>query len=217
MRRLREKLAQANLKLGRNYPEPKLSYTQRGTSAGTAWLESYEIRLNPVLLLENSEAFIEEVVPHELAHLLVWKHFGRVAPHGKEWKWMMENVLGVPARRTHQFELQSVRRNTFPYRCKCQEHQLTVRRHNRVVRGEAVYRCVHCGEQGDLEVPIPKFLFSRKYRNFRALLKLCSTHGTRCIRLPTGSASAMNASRRCRAIITRMCNALARRERANLH
>ena len=127
MRRLREKLAQANLKLGRNYPEPKLSYTQRGTSAGTAWLESYEIRLNPVLL--------------------VWKHFGRVAPHGKEWKWMMESVLGVPARRTHQFELQSVRRNTFPYRCKCQEHQLTVRRHNRVVRGEAVYRCVHCGEQ----------------------------------------------------------------------
>ncbi|VED33938.1 protein SprT [Escherichia coli] len=48
MRRLREKLAQANLKLGRNYPEPKLSYTQRGTSAGTAWLESYEILLNPV-------------------------------------------------------------------------------------------------------------------------------------------------------------------------
>lgn len=96
MRRLREKLAQANLKLGRNYPEPKLSYTQRGTSAGTAWLESYEIRLNPVLLLENSEAFIEEVVPHELAHLLVWKHFGRVAPHGKEWKWMMESVLAFP-------------------------------------------------------------------------------------------------------------------------
>ncbi|MCZ5371357.1 hypothetical protein O5559_27970, partial [Escherichia coli] len=30
------KTAQGNLKLGRNYPEPKLSYTQRGTSAGTA-------------------------------------------------------------------------------------------------------------------------------------------------------------------------------------
>ena len=105
-----------------------------------------EIRLNPVLLLENQQAFIEEVVPHELAHLLVWKHFGRVAPHGKEWKWMMEAVLGVPARRTHQFELESVRRNTFSYRCRCQQHQLTVRRHNRVVRGEATYRCVKCGE-----------------------------------------------------------------------
>lgn len=41
MRRLRENLAQANLKLDRHYPEPKLVYTQRGTSAGTAWLESY--------------------------------------------------------------------------------------------------------------------------------------------------------------------------------
>ena len=108
MRSLRDNLAQANLKLGCSYPEPTLVYQQRGTSAGTAWLESYEIRLNPVLLMENVEAFINEVVPHELAHLLVWKRFGRVAPHGKEWKWMMESVLGVPARRTHQFELQSI-------------------------------------------------------------------------------------------------------------
>ncbi|MDQ4430549.1 SprT protein [Yokenella regensburgei] len=146
MRSLREKLALANLKLERNYPEPKLVYQQRGTAAGTAWLESNEIRLNPVLMMENQQAFIDEVVPHELAHILAWRHFGRVAPHGKEWKWMMESVLGVPARRTHQFELESVRRNTFPYRCKCQQHQLTVRRHNRVLRGEAVYRCVHCGE-----------------------------------------------------------------------
>ena len=146
MRTLREKLALANQKLNRSYPEPKLVYQQRGTAAGTAWLESYEIRLNPVLLLENQQAFIEEVVPHELAHLLVWKHFGRVAPHGKEWKWMMESVLGVPARRTHQFELASVRQNTFAYRCGCREHLLTVRRHNRVLRGEAVYRCLHCGE-----------------------------------------------------------------------
>jgi len=146
MRSLREKLALANHKLDRQYPEPKLVYQQRGTTAGTAWLDSYEIRLNPVLLQENQQAFIDEVVPHELAHLLTWKHFGRVAPHGKEWKWMMESVLGVPARRTHQFGLESVRRNTFPYRCQCQQHQLTVRRHNRVVRGEATYRCVHCGE-----------------------------------------------------------------------
>lgn len=109
-------------------------------------LEKNEIRLNPVLLLENQQAFIDEVVPHELAHLLVWKHFGRVAPHGKEWKWMMESVLGVPALRTHRFELDSVRKNTFPYRCQCQQHQLTVRRHNRVMRGEATYRCVRCGD-----------------------------------------------------------------------
>lgn len=33
MRRLRENLAQANLKLDRHYPEPKLVYTQRGAWA----------------------------------------------------------------------------------------------------------------------------------------------------------------------------------------
>ncbi|WP_312311210.1 SprT family zinc-dependent metalloprotease [Atlantibacter sp.] len=146
MRSLREHLARANQHLDRDYPEPKLVYQQRGTAAGTAWLERYEIRLNPTLLQENVQAFTDEVVPHELAHLLVWKHFGRVAPHGKEWKWMMESVLGIPARRTHQFALDSLARSTFPYRCGCQRHQLTVRRHNRVLRGETQYRCVHCGE-----------------------------------------------------------------------
>ncbi|KKF35471.1 SprT family zinc-dependent metalloprotease [Erwinia tracheiphila] len=145
MRSLREKLQQANQRLARNYPEPTLVYQQRGTTAGSAWLQQWEIRLNPVLLLENEQAFIDDVVPHELAHLLVWKHFGRVAPHGKEWKWMMESVLNVSAKRTHQFEVASVRSRTFPYRCNCQQHKLTVRRHNRVQRGESEYRCVRCG------------------------------------------------------------------------
>lgn len=69
MRSLREHLANANRKLERRYAEPTLVYLQRGTSAGTAWLEKNEIRLNPVLLLENQREFIDEVVPHELAHL----------------------------------------------------------------------------------------------------------------------------------------------------
>lgn len=41
--------------------------------------------------------------------------------------------------------------------------------------------------------------------------------GISSIRSPTGSVSATNASRRYRGIITPMCNALARRKRANLH
>lgn len=93
------------MKLGRNYSELKFFYIQRGIFVGTVWLESYEIRFNFVLLLENSEVFIEEVVSYELVYLLVWKYFGRVALYGKEWKWMMENVLGVFVRRTYQFEL----------------------------------------------------------------------------------------------------------------
>ncbi len=142
---LQHYLQLANQHFRRSFAEPALHYQQRGTAAGTAWLERWEIRLNPLLLQENVTAFADEVIPHELAHLLVWKLFGRVAPHGKEWKWMMETVLGVPARRTHQFALTSVQTKTFPYYCQCQQHHLTLRRHNRILRGASEYRCVKCG------------------------------------------------------------------------
>lgn len=125
--------------------EPKLTWQQRGTTAGSAWLIEWEIRLNPTLCLENQQAYVDHVVPHELAHLLVWKKFGRVAPHGKEWQWMMEQVLGVKAERTHKFAVQSVAGTTYPYFCACQQHQLTVRRHNRVLRQQTEYCCKKCG------------------------------------------------------------------------
>lgn len=60
---------------------------------------------------------------------------------------MMEQVLKVPASRTHQFEVASVRSKTFNYQCKCQQHSLTIRRHNKVLRGESEYRCRQCGEK----------------------------------------------------------------------
>ncbi|ACZ78460.1 SprT family zinc-dependent metalloprotease [Dickeya parazeae] len=147
MRCLREKLQQANTVLGSDYPEPIINYQQRGSTAGSAWLKEWEIRLNPVLLLENQQSFIDEVVPHELAHLLVYARFGKTAPHGQQWRWMMESVLNVPARRTHQFVTASVQGKTFPYECACRRHELTVRRHNRVIKGESEYRCRSCGER----------------------------------------------------------------------
>ncbi|MBT0727879.1 SprT family zinc-dependent metalloprotease [Rosenbergiella australiborealis] len=125
---------------------PTISWQQRGTTAGSAWLNEWQIRLNPVLALENQLAFAEQVIPHELAHLLVWKKFGRVAPHGREWRWMMEEVFGVNAERTHSFATTSVAGKTFAYHCQCQQHFLTLRRHNRVLRKETQYRCRRCGQ-----------------------------------------------------------------------
>ena len=83
MRSLREHLANANRQAGTplcgtDAGLPAAWYFRRHRLAG-----ENEIRLNPVLLLENQREFIDEVVPHELAHLLVWQHFGRVAPHGE--------------------------------------------------------------------------------------------------------------------------------------
>ena len=58
MRCLREKLQMANQFFGTDYTEPEISYQQRGTSAGSAYLQHWQIRLNPVLLLENPQPLL---------------------------------------------------------------------------------------------------------------------------------------------------------------
>ena len=71
MHSLRLHLQRAGSHLKQTFAEPTILYQQRGTTAGSAWLQQWEIRLNPVLLLANKQPLIDAVVSHELAHLLV--------------------------------------------------------------------------------------------------------------------------------------------------
>ncbi|GGA79490.1 protein SprT [Neiella marina] len=128
------------------FERPTLMLNQRGTIAGSARLQTQVLRLNPVLLVAEPQAFIGQILPHELAHLLVHQLYGRVAPHGAQWQQMMESVFDVPAERTHRLDVSAVQGEMFLYHCGCQQHQLTIRRHNRVLRG-ASYRCRGCGEE----------------------------------------------------------------------
>lgn len=142
-RQLKRDLERANHYFNKTFTPPTVSYAVRGVKAGVAYLERNEVRFNPVLLQENDQDFISQVVPHELAHILVYQHFGRVQPHGSEWKMMMETVLGVPAEIYHCFDVQSVQQQ-FPYQCGCQTHQLSIRRHNAVMRDKRSYICRLC-------------------------------------------------------------------------
>ena len=143
-RQLKRDLDKANAYFNKQFSPPSVNYAVRGVKAGVAYLQQNEIRLNPVLLAENGEAFIRQVVPHELAHLLVYQQFGRVQPHGKEWQMMMEQVLGVPAETTHCFDTQNVQGKRFAYRCGCQTHHLSIRRHNAILREQRKYLCRQC-------------------------------------------------------------------------
>lgn len=130
-----------------HWPPPKLSFTQRGKAAGSAHLQHWEIRLNPLLLMDNCQAFLEEVIPHELCHLLVFKRHGRTAPHGREWKLMMQQLFALPGKTTHQMDISKVVGEQFIYHCGCREHPLSLRRHNNVQRGKSRYLCRHCGQE----------------------------------------------------------------------
>lgn len=144
-RQLKHSLALANQFFNKEFTIPVMNFALRGQKAGVAYLQQNEIRLNPVLLVENGAAFIQQVVPHELAHLLVYQQFGRVQPHGKEWKMMMEQVLGVPAHIYHKFSTASVAKK-FSYQCNCQTHLLSVRRHNAIQRNQRSYICRNCNQ-----------------------------------------------------------------------
>lgn len=146
-RKLHACLALAEQHFKRSFPIPYVDYRLRGVKAGVAYLLKNEIKLNRTLLMENEMEFIQQVVPHELAHLIVYQVFGRVKPHGKEWRWVMIHLFGVPAETCHQFDVVNVQGKTFAYQCGCQIHQLGIRRHNKIQHGEATYFCRKCNER----------------------------------------------------------------------
>ncbi|MFZ7136336.1 SprT family zinc-dependent metalloprotease [Avibacterium avium] len=155
LHQLRHYLQLAEQHFQRAFPMPTVSYQLRGVKAGVAYLQKNEIRFNRTLLLENPDYFLQQIVPHELAHLIVYQVFGRVALHGKEWKAVMENIFQKPAEIYHNLDVKSVRGKTFTYLCGCRTHDLSVRRHNKVQKQSAVYFCREC-KQALIYLPVAK-------------------------------------------------------------
>ena len=112
------------------------------------------LRFNPYLLKKYGQEFIDQVVPHECAHLVVYVVHGftslgrRIRPHGSEWKAVMQGLYQLEPKVTHNFEVQRKQREHYIYLCQCHklEHSLSVIRHNKVLRGQAKYLCKHCKE-----------------------------------------------------------------------
>lgn len=119
----------------------------------------HKIRLNPALLNELKQSYIDEVVVHEYCHACVTEFAGyfrngkRVMPHGPEFKQFCR-FFGIVGKSTTNIAknskaMKSSGRKTarYPYECGCQVHELTTIRHNKVKRGEATYTCKRCGQK----------------------------------------------------------------------
>ena len=129
----------------RAFSRPDYLFNQRGKSAGTAHLQRNLIKFNPILFTQNKQEFIEQVVPHEVAHIIAYQCYGQVKPHGKEWQHIMNNVFNRPATTTHSLDIKDVVGKQYRYQCLCDSHLLTIRRHNNILRGTK-YICKKCGK-----------------------------------------------------------------------
>ena len=143
-------LAKAAARFGIEMPEAEVRFDLRGKSAGMAVFHHRRrplIRYNRTLLNENGDAFIQRTVPHEVAHLVARElHGPAIKPHGNEWREIMA-FFGADSSRCHNFAVPEQGRRRmryFPYRCGCQEHQLSAIRHHRSLAGVS-YLCRRCG------------------------------------------------------------------------
>jgi SprT protein len=132
---------------------PEIRFDLTGKSAGMVIFgpgSRCVIRYNAPLLLRYGQRFIDETVPHEVAHIVARRRFGqRIKPHGSEWRQIMA-FFQVPAHRCHSFDTtHSTRRRMryYEYRCACRKHRLSAIRHNRMNSGERTYQCRFCGNQ----------------------------------------------------------------------
>ncbi len=133
-------------------PIPVL-FDLRGRAAGMYRVRGGRrtIRYNPHLFAKYFRENLATTVPHEVAHYAAdllhgWRN---IRPHGPEWQSIMR-AFGIDPRATGQYDLTGIpvrRQRRFTYHCGCRTHLLSTCRHNRVMRGEAVYFCNRCGEQ----------------------------------------------------------------------
>lgn len=105
-------------------------------------------RFNSYLFSKFWQENFHTTIPHEVAHYasdLLFDH-RKIRPHGREWQAIMR-FFGVEPSRTCNFDLTGIPKRSmrrFNYYCRCDTHQLSAIRHNRVARGEQRYLCRRC-------------------------------------------------------------------------
>jgi SprT protein len=156
------RIEQASDLFARNFSVIPVLFDLRGRAAGMYRVRNAErvIRYNPFIFERYFEDNLAQTVPHEVAHYVadIVYGFRNIRPHGPEWKQIMQ-FFGADTRATSQYNLDGLpvrRYRQFQYRCRCREHALTSRRHNRIERNEVRYFCNHCGGRLRFVGPVNK-------------------------------------------------------------
>jgi SprT protein len=138
---------------GRSFAPIPVLFNLRGRSAGMyrVKLGQRQICYNPHVFAKYFEDNLAVTVPHEVAHYVIDCLYGirKVRPHGAEWKAVMRS-FGADASRTCRYDFSGIpvkSEKRYDYHCGCKTHQLSARRHNRMLKKRMLYICRSCGEK----------------------------------------------------------------------
>jgi len=104
-------------------------------------------RVNLQIAKDNLEDYLKETIPHEFCHYYANANYGRVQPHGDEWKRAMIVIFGISPRRCHNYDVSNAQRRTvqrYAYSCGCRIHRITSMKHNKLQRNPKQYICNIC-------------------------------------------------------------------------
>jgi len=153
-----EMIDMGNAHFGTDCTVPNTIFTKRGTVGGTANYSKMELNFNPGLMVDNWDEYINQIIPHEVAHIIKTHVYGSTrgngvnGAHGGNWKRVMR-ALGVEPDRCHDMDVSKVKQfksplKKFIYVCPCCDKEviLSAVRHNRQVRGTHNYQ-LHRGNR----------------------------------------------------------------------
>ena len=98
------------------------------------------------LLLKNKVDFLNEIVPHEVGHLIQdWFYPKGTEEHGAEWRSIMK-ALGVPYSKYHSFDVSAVDSQYHRYVCNCTAHSIHSTKHTKIQEGK-IELCALCNSR----------------------------------------------------------------------
>ena len=134
----------------RKFPAVSVEFDLAGRTAGMYKVVGKHrcIRYNPWIFAKYFDENFSGTVPHEVAHFAIDQVYGlnSVKPHGAQWQALMA-AFGADAGVTFDLDLSGIPQRSqlrHQYECPCQPHEVSTTRHNRILRGKAVYHCVRC-------------------------------------------------------------------------
>ena len=113
------------------------------STAGRAWLSDAVVEFSTSLYAANSEAFLADTVPHEVAHIVAFRAFGSRG-HDNFWKAVAAVTSNTSRCHTYQVNKKAPGK-TYEWKCACQSHFFSPQRQAWANKGKT-YKCKKCNQ-----------------------------------------------------------------------